>query len=138
MKMITKNSDYAIRAILYMAGHRNRFVPSSEISDQEQIPLIYLRRILQQLIKSNLAESKEGVAGGVRLKIEPIDISVAQVINIIQGGIQMLDCMFRKEICKNRANCVLRKRIMSIEEKVKQEFLQLSIQDLINDITEAK
>ncbi|MBU1086140.1 MAG: Rrf2 family transcriptional regulator [Candidatus Omnitrophica bacterium] len=133
MKMITKNSDYAIRAILYLAGQRDRFVPSREIAAQEEIPLIYLRRILQELIKGKIAESKEGVAGGVKLKIEPADISVAKVINIIQGGIQMLDCMFRKEICKNRVSCVLRKRMISIEEKVKQEFLELSIQDLIND-----
>ncbi|MFH1063364.1 MAG: Rrf2 family transcriptional regulator [Candidatus Omnitrophota bacterium] len=133
MKMITKNSDYAIRAIIYLAGRRMRFVPSSEISEKEKIPLIYLRRILQQLIKSKIAESKEGVAGGVKLRLEPADISVAQIINIMQGGIQILDCMFRKQLCKNRARCVLRKRIMSIEEKVKQEFLQLSIQDLLND-----
>ncbi len=131
--MITKNSDYAIRAIIYLAGHRERFVPSSEIAEQENIPLIYLRRILQQLIKSKIAESKEGATGGVKLKAEPKNISVAQIINIIQGGIQMLDCMFRKQICENRAHCVLRKKIMSIEEKVKQEFLQLSIQDLLSD-----
>lgn len=133
MKMITKNSDYAIRAIMYLAGHRQRFVPSSEISEKEKIPLIYLRRILQQLIKNKIAESKEGVAGGVKLRLEPDDISIAQILNIIQGGIQMLECMFRKEICANRAHCVLRKRIMSIEEKVKHEFLQLSIQDLLDD-----
>jgi Rrf2 family transcriptional regulator, cysteine metabolism repressor len=135
MKMITKNSDYAIRAILYLSGQRDRFVPSSEISEQEKIPLIYLRRILQQLIKSKIAESREGVAGGIKLKLAPSDISVGQIINIIQGGVQMLDCMFRKQLCKNRSHCVLRKRIMCIEEKVKQEFLQLSIQDLLNDNT---
>jgi Rrf2 family protein len=133
MKMITKNSDYAIRAIIYLAGNRQRFVPSSEIAEKEKIPVIYLRRILQQLIKSKIAESKEGVAGGVKLKIEPEDISVAQILNIVQGGVQMLECMFRKKICANRAHCVLRKRIMNIEEKVKQEFLRLSIQDLLDD-----
>ena len=131
--MITKNSDYAIRAILYLAGQRDRFVPSSEIAAQEKIPLIYLRRILRQLIKGQIAQSKEGVSGGIKLKVEPKDISVAQIINIIQGGIQILDCMFRNEVCENRAHCILRKRILGIEDKVKQEFLQLSVQDLLDD-----
>ncbi len=131
--MITKNSDYAIRAIIYLASNRGRFVPSSEISKKEKIPLIYLRRILQELIKSKIAQSKEGATGGVKLKVDPANISIAQIINIIQGKIQMIECMFRKEICKNRASCALRKRIMGIENKVKEEFSQLSIQDLVND-----
>lgn len=131
--MITKNSDYAIRAIIYLAQQGDRFVPSREIAKKEKIPLIYLRRILQDLIKSKIAISKEGATGGVKLLVDPSDVSVAQVINVIQGKIQMLDCMFRKQICKNRKHCALRKRVMDIEGKVQDEFSKLSIQDLLND-----
>jgi Rrf2 family protein len=133
MKMITKNSDYAIRAVIYLARHRDRYVPSSEISQKEKIPLIFLRRLLQELIKNKIAGSKEGAAGGVKLKAEPDKINIAQLIKIIQGNIQIIDCMFQKEICQNRATCVIRKKILGIEKKVVDELSKLTIQDLLDE-----
>ena len=133
MKIITKDSDYAVRAIIYLDKNRGRFVSSSEISKKENIPLIFLRRILQKLIKGNIAESKEGVSGGVKLKLAADQISVADVINIMQGKIQLIECMFRERVCENREKCIFRKKVQGIEENVVEEFSQLTIKDLIDE-----
>ncbi|MCK4994618.1 MAG: Rrf2 family transcriptional regulator [Candidatus Omnitrophica bacterium] len=133
MKIITKDSDYAVRAIMHLEKNRERFVSSSEISRKENIPLIFLRRILQKLIKGKIAESKEGVSGGVKLIVSADKISVANVINIIQGQIQLIECMFREKACENRAKCILRKKVMGIEENVIEEFSKLTIRDLVDE-----
>ncbi len=133
MKIITKDSDYAVRAIIYLEKNRGRFVSSSEISKKENIPLIFLRRILQKLIKGKIAESKEGVNGGVKLTLSAQKISVADVINIIQGRIQLIECMFREKVCENRGKCIFRKKVLSIEKNVIEEFGKLTIKDLIDE-----
>ncbi len=132
MKIITKDSDYAVRAIIYLAKNRGRFVPSSEISKKENIPLIFLRRILLKLIKGKIAESREGVSGGVKLIVSAKKISIGAIINIIQGKIQLIECMFRGQICENRPKCIFRKKILVMEKNIINEFRQLKIQDLVD------
>ncbi|MFH1092609.1 MAG: Rrf2 family transcriptional regulator [Candidatus Omnitrophota bacterium] len=133
MKIITKDSDYAVRAIIYLEKNRGRFISSSEISREEKIPLIFLRRILQKLIKGKIAESKEGVSGGVRLTVSPQKISVADVINMIQGKIELIECMFRERVCENRDKCIFRKKVQGIERDVIEKFGKLTIKDLIDE-----
>ncbi len=134
--MITKNSDYAVRAIIYLQMNRGRFVSSSEISKNENIPLVFLRRILQKLIKAKIAESKEGVNGGVRLRLSAGKISVADIIGIVQGKIKLIECMSRGRVCENREKCVLRKKILIIEKNVIEEFSKLTIKNLIDEVRE--
>jgi DNA-binding IscR family transcriptional regulator len=78
--------------------------------------------------------SKEGAGGGVRLGKNPVEIGVAEVIEIFQGKVQVSECMFRKQLCSNRANCVLRHEIMRIEQMVNQEFSKVTIGKLIADL----
>lgn len=134
MKVLTKNTDYAIRSLIYCAKDPDRFISSREISQQEKIPLAYARRIFQVLKGKNILMSQEGVKGGVRLALHPDKIRVGQIIRIFQNDITLSQCLFRKKICPNRPTCVLRVRIKQIEKKVSDEFEKITIQDLLNDI----
>ena len=134
MKLLTKQTDYAIRAVLHLARHRNAFVASRTIAKAEDIPLQFLRRTLRALTGAGLVESREGVAGGVRLKAAPGKIKIADLIRLFQGDIQLAECMFRKRICSNRSTCVLRRRIRKIESIVTREFEGMTIRDLLRDL----
>ena len=59
MKLLTKETDYAVRALVYLAANRDRFVSSREISKEEEIPLPYLRRILQKLREEKIVRTVE-------------------------------------------------------------------------------
>jgi Rrf2 family protein len=134
MKLLTKETDYAIRAIMHLARHEDGFASSRAISREEGIPLQFLRRILQKLIRSRQVASKEGVNGGFRLRADPKRIRIADIIRLFQGDIRLTECMFRKRLCANRRSCVLRKRIGKIERMVTQEFESLTIADLLRDL----
>jgi Rrf2 family cysteine metabolism transcriptional repressor len=134
MKLLTKETDYAIRGVMHLARREGHFIPSRTISEQEHIPLHFLRRILQALIRNSFVESREGVSGGVRLKAAPQKIRLADLIRIFQGDIQLSECMFRKRICANRKTCVLRRRIGRIEQMVTTAFEGITIGDLLNDM----
>jgi len=134
MKLLTKDTDYAVRAIVHLARHNDGYIPSREIAAAEGIPLQFLRRILHDLAQAGLVTSREGVAGGVRLHARPRDIRVSDIIRIFQGDIELADCMFRRRICANRAKCVLRKRIKAIEDVVNREFEKVTIARLLKDL----
>ncbi len=134
MKLLTKNTDYAIRALLQMALHGDEFVSSREISQDENIPLPYLRRILNRLREKEIISAREGVNGGVKLNWAQAEIRISRLIEIFQGDVTLLDCVFRKNICFNVKTCPLRKRIKKIEDTVVKELEGLTIKDLIDDL----
>ncbi len=134
MKLLTKESDYAIRALLLLARQPGKHVSSSAIAKAEHLPLQFLRRILRVLTKAGYVETKEGVAGGVMLIQPPGEIALSEIISLFQGVIQFTECLFRKKLCHNRATCVLRHRIMKIEETVSREFRDITIETLLNDL----
>ena len=134
MQLLNKNTDYAIRALIYLAQRRKVFTSSREISDNGNIPLQFVRRILQDLKQANFLDSKEGATGGVKLIKDPSVISLTAIIELFQGKVQISACMFRNKICPNRSECVLRNRILSIEQKMILEFQALTIQTLIDDM----
>lgn len=131
MKLITKNTDYAVRALAYLAAHRERFIASDEIAAREKIPAYFLRRVVNTLIKKGILDSKEGKNGGVRLAADPCRITVIGLIKTFQGGIQLSDCMVRKNICPNRSRCLLRKKVLKAERQLSLEIGKIRLSDLI-------
>jgi len=131
MKLLTKNTDYAIRALMALGQAPGKFVSARKISQDQGIPYSYLRKILQDLIKNGLVESREGGHGGVRLKVPPRTIRLVNIIRTFQGRIQLSECMFRKKICPNRKVCALRREILDIEESVTLKFARLTVGQLM-------
>jgi Rrf2 family protein len=133
MRLITKETDYAIRAVMQLARRPGVFVSSAEMAAAEQIPLQFLRRILQRLLKAGLVVSREGVAGGVSLRARPERIQMLDIMRVFQGQVEISECMFRRKLCANRGTCVLRRRIRAIEQRLTDEFAGISIGDLLSD-----
>ena len=137
MKVLTKNTDYAIRALLALAAKKGCYVSAKSIATEHDIPYQFLRGLLQEMIRHDLIVSKEGVQGGFMMAKDPDTISVTQLIEIFQGKVQVAECMFRKQICGNRARCVLRHEIMRIEQVVQSEFEKVTIGKLLRDLESA-
>lgn len=134
MKVLNKHTDYAVRALIGLGMKPGTRMSAKKLSEAQGVPYQFLRRILQELIKSGLVNSKEGAGGGVMLAVDPGSIGVRDVIEIFQGRVQVSECMFRKQLCSNRANCVLRHEIMRIEKMVSEEFSKVTIGKLIADL----
>jgi len=134
MKILTKNSDYAIRALIEIALNQKELLSAREIAKKQKIPYQYLRRILQELIKHDFIAAKEGKGGGFKLKKNPKHIQVSEILKIYQGPIQISECLFRKKMCHNANSCPLRHEILAIESKVVKEFKGITIAKLIGKL----
>ncbi len=131
MKVLTKNSDYAIGALVILAKNKDKFLSAREIAVRQKIPYQFLRRILQELIRNKLVVSREGGSGGFKIDADPKKVSIVDVIKIFQGNIRVSDCMFRRKICQNRSNCILRKEIKRVERIIAKEFEGITLARLL-------
>jgi len=83
---INRATGYGILAVGYLAKHQEeRTILSQDVSKEYNIPLEYLRKILEQLVKANILRSKRGPRGGFSLARPPRKISLLQVIEAVDG-----------------------------------------------------
>lgn len=83
---ISRSTGYALLAVGYIAIHESEgIVLSQTISKEYDIPLEYLLKILQQLVRSNVLRSKRGPRGGFSLAKPAKKISMAQIIEAVDG-----------------------------------------------------
>ena len=106
---ITRQADYATRAILYLARiGRDERVATSEVAREQKIPASFLAKIVSQLSIAGLLHTSRGIHGGVRLAREPKNITLLEVVEAIDGPIQLNECVEAEEICAVEENCPMR------------------------------
>ena len=132
MKLITRNTDYAVRALCYIARQSKRAVSATEMVSDLKIPRPFLRKILQTLSGEGLLKSTKGQGGGFSLAFPVEKILLADLIRIFQSTIQLNECVFKKKICPDRSTCVLKKEIDHIESDVLARLRRISIASLVN------
>jgi Rrf2 family protein len=107
MKLITRNTDYAMRALCYIAKQKNESVDVNELVRELGIPRPFLRKILQTLSGEGLLLSYRGQGGGFSLARTPEKILLTDLIRIFQKTIRLNECIFKKKICPQRGTCML-------------------------------
>ncbi|HNW39170.1 MAG TPA: Rrf2 family transcriptional regulator [Candidatus Omnitrophota bacterium] len=130
MKLITRNTDYGLRAICYIAKQK-KVVTVTELVKVLGVPRPFLRKILQRLSRENILESYKGQFGGFKLRILAKNIFVIQIMRIFQGKIVLNGCFLKKDICPNRGKCVLRKKIQVIENNALAQLGKINIASLV-------
>lgn len=135
MKLITRNTDYAVRALCYIARqNKKEIVSAAHLNQTLKIPRPFLRKILQILNKRGLIKSYKGQGGGFSLAVSPQKISLVDVINIFQGPLQLKDCVLRKSICPDLKVCLLKKKLDAIEKFMVSELKVITIASLLKEI----
>ena len=130
MKLVTRNTDYALRALCYMSKQKD-VVTVGQLVKKLGVPRPFMRKILQQLNKERILESYKGRGGGFKLKATPEKIYMVEIMRIFQGQVGLNGCFLKKEVCPNKGKCVLRRKIRSIEEGMLEQLRQITIASLV-------
>lgn len=130
MRMITRESDYGISALVWLATRKQKNASALELARELRIPGAFLRRILQRLGRRGMIRSRKGIGGGFELAMDPKDIVVGQIVAALQGPIRISDCHIRKAICARHGHCVLRRKLEAIEGRMISELMRISIASL--------
>lgn len=107
---ITRQADYAVRAVLYLAGLNNGGrAPTSLIAREQRIPPSFLAKIVSQLSVAGVVQTSRGARGGVSLARESDTISLLEVIEAIDGPITLNECVTDPKACPFGDECTVNK-----------------------------
>jgi len=106
---ITRQADYAMRAVLYLSklGPERR-AATSQIAEEQHIPPSFLAKIVSQLSVAGLLQTSRGARGGVSLARSPEEISFLEVVEAIDGPILLNECVADGSSCAFGETCSLR------------------------------
>ena len=136
MKLITKDTDYAIRALQCIAVNKHKNITVCGLSEKLNMPLSFLRKILQTLNKKGILKSCKGNGGGFCLRIPPNKISVLELMEIFQGHFYLSGHVFKGRNCPDIRGCYLKKRLDGIQEKTARELSEITIGKIIRKRSE--
>jgi len=133
MRLINRDTDYAIKALCFLAkGKKEKIVSVPKLVKKLKIPRPFLRKILQVLNKRRILKSYKGNGGGFALVMPPQKIFLVDLIKIFQGELQFNSCLFKKDICPDVRVCLLKHKLEQVEKYVVSELESINIKSLIN------
>ncbi|MEO0270395.1 MAG: Rrf2 family transcriptional regulator [candidate division WOR-3 bacterium] len=122
---IKRETDYAIRTILYMSQNHKKIYSVKEISQKTLVPKEFLSKIIQKLKKNRILKSIRGIKGGYSLTKKPEEISLLDIILIFEKSLAMNICAVEKKYCNLSNICSVHPVWVEIrkyvEKKLKKE-----------------
>jgi Rrf2 family protein len=131
MNLLARDTDYAVRAILYMAVHKEGLVSTADLDRDLNLPRPFMRKTLQVLQKEGYLTSVKGYKGGFQLKRAAKDIYLIDLMRIFQGNISLSDCLFKKKLCECVVSCPLRRVVKSMESDLLKKLKTVTIANLM-------
>jgi len=108
MKLSTK-SRYGTRMMLDLANHYHEGpVQIGDIAKREEISVKYLEQLIIPLKKAQLIESVRGPKGGHMLAKSPEQITVGEIVRVLEGGIDLTHCIENPDVCEKTSSCLTR------------------------------
>jgi Rrf2 family protein len=139
MLRLSKKADYALMAMKHLALRSDRGSAGSssarEIAELYDIPIELMAKVLQRLVRSGLLASHQGTRGGYELARRPTEISVADVIQAIDGPVTVTACSTDDGQCEQFAKCNVRDPLWRVRERILAALGDCTIAELAADAT---
>ena len=117
-----------------MAMHKNhRVVLVSEIGQAQHIPISYLAKVFRILAKTGVVRSFRGSKGGYSLVRSPDEITLAEVVEAMEGSVAMFQSMGERRGCKAGAECKIRETFQAARDRMYEVLEEVTFQDLVDD-----
>ncbi len=130
MFKLTKKTEYALAALQYIALHPNKTVSAKQIADSLDISFDFIAKILQDLLKKGIIESKQGYKGGYYLARSADDINLEEVMRAIDGDAAIVSCLTTDdESCGRKEICTIRGGIKLLQKDVSSLLRKTTIAD---------
>src|ERR1043165_3600433 len=134
MLRLSKKADYALIAMKHLALRGDQGSSSArEIAALYNIPIELMAKVLQRLVRRGLLASHQGTRGGYQLARRPSLISVADVIQAIEGPVTVTACSTDDGQCEQFAKCNVRDPLWRVRERILTALGECTVAELASD-----
>src|SRR6478752_1381870 len=132
MLRLSKKADYALMAMKHLARKSDSAASTSarEIAEQYDIPIELMAKVLQRLARSGLLTSHQGTRGGYTLSRTTGSISVADIIQAIDGPLTVTACSTEDEACEQFGKCNVRDPLWRIKDRILSALSTCSLAEI--------
>src|SRR5690349_81236 len=137
MLRLSKKADYALMAMKHLARKADSASASTsarEIAEQYDIPIELMAKVLQRLARSGLLTSHQGTRGGYTLSKSTTSISVADIIQAIDGPLTVTACSTQDEGCEQFTKCNIRDPLWRIKDRIVASLAECSLHEISTDL----
>ena len=131
MLRLSKKADYALLAMRHLAANPDRdAMPARELAETYDIPPELLAKVLQRLVRARLLESHQGIRGGYGLARPAAQMSVADVIQAVDGPFTVTACSETNHSCDQYSKCNIRDPLWRIKDRIVTALESTSVAEL--------
>jgi Rrf2 family protein len=135
MLRLSKKADYALLAMRHLAANADRgSVSARELAEAYDIPSELLAKVLQRLVRRRLLVSHQGTRGGYGLGRASHAISVADVIQAVDGPLTVTACSEADHSCDQFSKCNIRDPLWRIKDRILSALAETSVAELATDM----
>ncbi|SEF91669.1 transcriptional regulator, BadM/Rrf2 family [Caloramator fervidus] len=133
MKLSTRGR-YGVKAMFELALHYGGDpVSIKEIAERQNISEYYLEQLFASLRKAGLIKSVRGSKGGYILSRPPKEITIADIFGVLEGPIEISDCITQEMNCSRINYCATRILWLKISNSINEILNSTTLQDVVND-----
>lgn len=133
MIRLSKLADYGIVVSTHLAQMPSQALAASEIAEATHLPPPMVAKILKMLARADILVSQRGSQGGYRLNGNANDITVARIIEALDGPIALTACIdVAPGECEIEALCPARANWQRINDAIREALLQIPLAEMAN------
>ena len=130
-------TKYAVIALVELAG-REGLTPVRDIADARKIPPYFLAKLVPPLVRAGILASMRGKTGGISFARKPREVSLADVVRVIEGDGYFRECVFEIEPCEGDPNCPLHDVWDPLRDEIARFLKDTTIEAIAEKLAAAK
>jgi len=131
MLRVSRLTDYATVVMTCIAAHPHDVLSTGQIADETRLELPTVSKLLKALGHATLVESFRGVNGGYRLARSASEISLAEIVEALEGPIAMTECSVAEGQCDRESQCGVRASWQSVNNVLDNALRSVSLADML-------
>jgi FeS assembly SUF system regulator len=129
---LSRMIDYGVVILSQMTNQRDGLVTAPELAEATGLPAPMVSKVLKSLARSDLVSSHRGVRGGYALTRMPEDISVASIVEALEGPVALTACVEASDShCRVESLCPIRGGWEKVNDAIREALEAVSLADLI-------
>jgi Rrf2 family protein len=129
--MLSRSSEYAVQAALYLARHPAELVTVADIAEALDVPRNYLSKILHQLARTGVVDSQRGPHGGFRLGKDASELTLQELVQPFDPMEGRALCLLRRQRCDDNDPCDAHHAWKDVSWRIRAFFRDTTVADLV-------
>ncbi|MFN0152442.1 MAG: RrF2 family transcriptional regulator [bacterium] len=129
--LYSRATQHAIRALTHLVTiPAGTYVAVRDVANATRVPLPYLAKIMQSLARGGLVASRKGPGGGVALRRGAARITLAQIVDAVDGNGVFTGCLLGLQRCSDASPCAVHEVWKTLRETLRQELHELTLAEI--------